>query len=636
MRRQTSAIPLFLPLGLALAACGGGGGGGGGDPEPTVGPNESPVLTAPGELNGGPVLFSYTLPMASTASLTFNAADSDGDALLWQVAVSGAGASSAGLAFASPAFGTTFTIDLGAVSAPTTADVSVLVEDTRGAAAAIDILLIRSGAPTLTSVSRTSAFASAPQSVTITGSAFSLGNSVTTLASFGGVVAENVELQDENTLTCTTPQNGIVGPNAVGISNTFGSAQLPPSTFTMYEYPLNLFAADTASDAGAGAQQAVANEAGVMHTAWLEAGGLQYRHSEDAGATWSTPIPLDGLETPSNPQVAVDGQEVTVVWVGDGQMILARSSDDGGATFGNVAVLNPVPGGVSVVQPRVVTNGGRKYCTWLQGSPGLGQQRVRVSSSAGGEVWRADVAVSDDGANQFNPTVVCAGDIAWVAYYGAPAATGPGVYTSRTNDTGVTWSPAARRSQVGSGITAICGCNDGTTSSLAWVRNGELEFMVSNNLGLGWPTQSTLFRSNDLGAITAPVISCEGDRLFAAYVAGGQNVAVSRVGAAGAAPEHVTVSDVVEECRGPQLAVHGNYVYVAYSSGAIGGGTGTARIRYATSVDIGLNFTAPIGLGDGTAAQDQVRLMSDEARVWLGWLDYRGANAALFENRTEQ
>jgi len=636
MRRQTSALQLFLPLGLALAACSGGGGGGGGEPEPTVGPNESPVLTAPGELSGGPVVFSYTLPMASSTTLTFNATDSDGDALLWQVAVSGSGATSAGLSFASPAFGSTFTIDLGAVATPTTADISVLVEDTRGAAAAIDILLIRSGAPTLTSVSRTSAFASAPQAVTINGSAFSLANSITTLASFGGVVAENIEVQSENTLTCTTPQSGIVGPNAVGISNTFGSAQLPPSEFTMYEYPLNLFAADTASDGGAGGQLAVANEAGVMHTAWLEGGALQYRHSEDAGATWSTPISLDGLETPSNPQVAVDGQEVTVVWIGDGQMILARASDDGGMTFGNVAVLNPLPGGVPVAQPRIASNGGRKYCVWLQGSPGLTQQRVRVSSSAGGEVWRTDLAVSDDGANQFHPTIVSAGGVAWVAYYGAPAGTGPGVYTARTNDTGATWSSATRRSPIGSGVTAIRGCNDGTTSSLVWLRGGEMYYMVSTNLGFGWPTQPTLFRTNDLGAITSPVIAGEGDRLLAAYVAGGQNVAFSRVGAAGAAPEHVTVSDVVEECRGPQLAMHGNYVYVAYSSGAIGGGTGTARIRYATSVDIGVNFTAPIGLGDGTAAQDQVRLMTDEARVWLGWSDYRGANAALFENRTEQ
>ena len=191
-------------------------------------------------------------------------------------------------------------------------------------------------------------------------------------------------------------------------------------------------------------------------------------------------------------------------------------------------------------------------------------------------------------------------------------------------------------SQASTGITAICACTDGASSYLAWVRDGELEYVASQNTGLGWPTQATLFRTNDLGAITEPVIACEGDRLFAAYVAGGNNAAFSRIGGVGAVAEHVTVSDVVESVREPQLSVRGNYLYIAYSSGAIGGGTGSARIRYATSVDLGVSFTSPSGLGDGTAAQDEVRMMIDDARVWMGWLDYRGASAALFENRTEQ
>lgn len=636
MRLHFRATRLFLFFGLSLAACSSGGGGGGGDPGPAAEPNEAPVLTVPTELSGGPVLFSYTLPTAGTQSLTFTAADSDGDALLWQVSVSATGATNAGLTFASPAFGSTFTIDLVAVATPTTAQVNVLVEDTRGAAAAIDILLIRSGAPTVTGISRTSAFASAPQAVTITGSAFSLGNTVTTLASFGGVVAGDVVVVDETTITCLTPQGGIVGPNTVGVTNAYGSALAPAGSFTMYEYPLNLFAADVASDGGTGGQLAVANQGASMHMAWVEGGMLQYRHTEDAGASWSTPMQLSGAEVPSDPQIAVDDQEVTVVWQGDGQLIMARSSSDGGMTFVVPTILNPLAGGVPVSRPRVATAGGRKYCAWLQGNSGLMQQRVQVATSNGSEFWRAAMPVSDQGANQSLNELACNGPECWIAYTDTPTGQGAGVYTSYTADTGLIWSTGVRRSQASSGITAIRACTDGASSYLVWVRDGELEYMASQNAGFGWPTQATLFRTNDLGGITEPVVACEGDRLFAAYVAGGNNAAFSRIGGAGASPEHVTVSDVVESVREPQLSVHGNYVYVAYSSGTIAGGTGTARIRYATSIDIGLNFTAPIGLGDGTAAQDQPRMMTDEARVWLGWLDYRGANAALFENRTEQ
>jgi hypothetical protein len=635
MHPELPRFRLFV-LGLVFAACSGGSSGGGGDPEPPTQSNDAPVLTAPSELSGGPVQFSYVLPTTGTQSLAFTATDADGDPLLWQVAVSASGASSAGLSFASPALGATFSLDLAVIADPTIVEINVLVEDARGAAAAIDILLIRSGAPTVTGVSRSSAFASAPQGVTITGTALSLGNTVSTLASFGGVVAGDIVVVDEATLTCSTPQGGILGPTTVGVTNAYGSALAPGGSFTMYEYPLNLFAADVASDGGAGAQLAVANQGASMHMAWVEAGALQYRHSEDAGATWSVAVALSGAEVPSDPQIAVDDQEVTVVWQGDSDSVLARSSSDGGVTFVASAVLNPLAAGAPVSRPRVVASGGRKYCAWLEGNPALGQRRVQVATSGGGEFWRPAVAVSDQGANQSLHDLVCDGSICWVAYVDSPMGLDEGVYTSRSVDTGVIWSAGARRSQISTGITAIRACTDGPSSYLGWVRDGELEYMASQNTGFGWPTQATLFRSNDLGAITEPQLVCEGDQLFAIYVAGGNNVACSRIGGIGASPQNVTVSDVVESVREPQIAVHGNYVYVSYSSGLIGGGTGSARIRYATSVDLGVTFTAPSGLGDGAAAQDQVRMMTDEARVWMGWLDYRGANAALFENRTEQ
>ena len=95
---------------IALASCGGGGGGGGGEPQPE--PNEPPSLTAAPELSGGPVQWQLVLPIAGTESLTFTATDPDGDALTWQLAVSGAGQVATGLSYSSPATGPTFTIEL--------------------------------------------------------------------------------------------------------------------------------------------------------------------------------------------------------------------------------------------------------------------------------------------------------------------------------------------------------------------------------------------------------------------------------------------------------------------------------------------------------------------------------------------
>jgi len=73
----------------------------------------------------------------------------------------------------------------------------------------------------------------------------------------------------------------------------------------------------------------------------------------------------------------------------------------------------------------------------------------------------------------------------------------------------------------------------------------------------------------------------------------------------------------------------------AWRGGDLGGGVGAARIKLATSTDLGVGFTVPATFGDGAAAQDLPRMLVDGARVWLGWLDYRGATPALFTNRTE-
>ena len=99
-------------------------------------------------------------------------------------------------------------------------------------------------------------------------------------------------------------------------------------------------------------------------------------------------------------------------------------------------------------------------------------------------------------------------------------------------------------------------------------------------------------------------------------------------------PEHVTLSSVLEEAGEPALQARGNYLFAAWRGGAVTGGTGPARIRLTTSVDLGQNFEAPVVFGDSSATQERPVLLIDSARLWLGFTDYRGG-AALFANTTE-
>lgn len=634
MRLLKPAILLFLPLGLALTACGGGGGGGG-DPDPTAEPNEAPAITAPGQLSGGPVQFTYVLPIAGSQDLTFTATDSDGDALTWQVAVSASGANAAGLSFASPATGATFTVSLGAVTAPVSAEVNILVEDPRGAAAAIDILLVRSGAPEVSGLSRSSAFANQAQDVTISGSAFALGNTVNTIASFSGIVADNIAVVDENTLTCTTPTTAALGATAVGVSNQFGGAALPNTEFTMYSYPVDLLDNDAAFDMGGGSQLVAENVGSRLHAAWLEGAAVMFATSLDGGATWSPAMTLSGAETPSSLRLAVDGDTVLVGWLGDvggfGGSLQVRTSTDAGQTFAAAIVL----ANDSAVTPAICLSGQYQYATWMKNGPGLEQKVWVAASTTTGASWDAGRPIYASTQNQSVPAIGCLGGDAWIALRQGPDQR---LYTSHTSNAGFFWSSGVARSSVAAnpGIAAAKFCNDGQRVFLVWADNGALQFMVSQNAGLGWPTLQSELRAADLGNIsmTDVAIDCEEDRLVAAYVAAGANVAFSRVGATGAVPEHVTLSTTTDPARDPNVALRGNYVFASWSSGDIG--SGAARIMLDTSTDRGLMWNGPSMFGDGTAAQQAARMLIDDAHVWMGWLDSRGATPALFQNRTEQ
>ncbi|HEB52326.1 MAG TPA: hypothetical protein ENI87_03615 [bacterium] len=185
-------------------------------------------------------------------------------------------------------------------------------------------------------------------------------------------------------------------------------------------------------------------------------------------------------------------------------------------------------------------------------------------------------------------------------------------------------------------ISEVATCNIGPSVWLVYLDNGVLRYLQSADAGDSWSTQAVVLNDTSLGAVTSPTVGCEADRLYAAYVVGGNAVAFSRVGAAGAVPQTVTLSDTSEAAGRPVLASRGNYVFCAWRGGAVGGGSGPARIKLATSVDLGATFAAPLVDGDGTAAQEQPQLLLDGARIWLAWRDYRNGTPALFHSRTEQ
>ncbi len=628
---QRSLRAFCTALLALLPACGGGGGGGGGGTPPLT-PNGSPILQRPTSLSGSGANFQFVLPFASSQTLDFSAVDPDGDALHWQVLGTG-NATAVGCQFPSVLSGPNFRVQVTAVTAPAAGQFVILVEDSTGRATAIDLLVVRTGAPGITTITPDSAFRSKPQVVTITGSGLSLGGTASTIPRFAGLAGTGIAVQDETALRCTTPQGLLAGPNQVSVTNVHGTAALPADAFVGYTFPPQFAAADLAFDGGAGHSAVFAGDGNHVHAVWIEGQNLMHRASTDGGAVWSTAVALDGGEVPQEAQIHVQGQQTIVSWIGDGSTVLSRTSTDDGASFSPAVPLNPSAGTTPAQNLQVCGNGADLCAAWLAGDPLFGAARVTFSTSAdAGLTWTAPAGLANSTANQANVQLANEGSNVCLAFADDGQAGIRGIYSTRSTDHGVTWSTPVRRSAAGLVASEPRLAMAANRVHLTWLQSGGLRYAVSEDGGTTWPSSPTELQTSANGAITEPAICCEAGRFFAIYVAGGNSVRVSRITGTGAVASHVAVSSTNVFAATPRLACVGNYVFCAWQSDAIG--TGAARINTTVSTDLGQTFAAPAGLGDGTAAQQQPHLLVHGARVLLAFLDHRGATPAWFMNRS--
>jgi hypothetical protein len=615
---------------LLVAACGGGSKGGGPPPPP---PNTPPTLQAPPGLSGAAPQFLLTLPIAESRTLTFTALDAEGGPLTWQVAAS-APIAAAGVSYSLPFVGSEFVIQIGSSTAPIGIDLTVLVEDSRGAAAAIDLRVVRSGPPTIASVAPGSAFTTRPQSVRIRGSALQLGGSALPSASFDSIVGTGLTVVSDTEVRCATPTTLTVGPTVVGVSTQFGAASLPGSAFAAHAFPPDLFATDARIDAGAAASLEFAREGKTVHAVWREGPQLVHRVSADSGATWSTPLLLSGAEVATEPRVLVSGSSVLVGWIGDGTSVQVRRSSDAGATFAAAQRLDATTPTTPAQRPRFAASGDRRFVAWIAGDTGLGAGRLlAVGSANAGVDWTAATEVAPAGVNQRNHELVSDGNTAWALFeddrLGAPAR---GAYAARTLDGGVSWLPVVRLNAAATAASDVGLCFGGGRLYGTWIQSGGLRLSTSIDRGATWGAPTELQNAAS-GAVAAAAVACDDNQLVAAFVVGGTNIATVSFAPNGATLQPVTVESTASASAEPRLAISGNYVFVAWREGDVG--AGTARVQFAVSTNNAGTFGAATGFGDGTAAQSQPRLCVDGANVLFGWIDARGTTSGVFTNRTE-
>lgn len=620
----------FLSLALTFAACSGGGVGGDGPPD--LGPNATPVVPVPAGLSGSMPHLRWIVDRSASQPVQFAAADADGDALTWQISVSGAAATALGLRLPITPIGNTVRLELDPVLAPATGVVTLLVQDPRAAVFAFQVTVVRGGAPTLTSVTPTSAFGGRPLRVALTGSAFDLAGTAAPQVRFGGLLATSLQTNGDAKLSCLTSSLPQSGPIGVSIQTAFGSASLPSGTFRMLSFPPAFATADVRVDAGGPTDAVEAGlDAEIACVATAAGGVLSLARSTDGGRTFGAAQPLSGGELASEPQVLVEGSRVFVAWIGNGQQVRLRRSLDAGATFDSAVLVGSGTGPVSGLQ--LVTSGERVHVAFVRGDAALGQARaVSCSSGDGGLAFAGERAIAPASANQSAVGIGADGTSVYAAFLDDRLGAGArGVYVARSTDSGATWLAARRLSAPNRQAAQLRTAHEGASMQVVWTTSDGLFVNGTTDRGLSWRTPEVPVATTADGAPESPFVHLSGARVQVAYTTNGTEVRLARSTDAGASfPVRTRLDPGSELDSTPVLAGTGDYTTVAWLSGdAVADGV---RVAWAASTDGGSTFTTPTGLGDGASNQTSARLCQSGGRLLLAFRERRGLAIGAFAN----
>ncbi len=621
---------LLATAALVGAACSGGGGGGS---TPVVIPNGAPIVPLPAGITGTAPAVAWTVPASGGAQITFVAADPDGDALQWEVGVSGTAAQVLGLRPVTPGTGPSLLLELDPVASPAVATVNLIVRDRIGASLALALTVRRSGLPDLVAVQPTSAFGGQPLDVRVTGSALALGGSIATEVSFGGALATAVVAESPNSLRCRTPSVFQTGPVSVGVTTPFGSDQLPPDGFAMMPFPPSFAATDRRIDSHAGnvSSLELRLDDRRAHAVYIASSTISYARSDDAGQTFAAPLVLSAAEVATEPHTLAAGDVVHVAWIGDGQQVWLRLSLDGGSSFQPAVRLDS--GSLPVAGLRLASGGGLVYAAWIAGDPALGQARATVAFSAdGGATFAASRAISPNGSNQREVAIVADGAAVVAAYLddrASPAARG--LYVARSTDAGATWSADRRLSAPGRAASQTQLLLDGVSVHVVWRTVDGISYNGSTDRGANWRTPEVAVRGLEDGTPAEPQVHASGDRVYVAYTTNGSALWVARSGDAGTSfPARTRLDAGGQPIAAPRLAGDGDYVAVTWHQGdaALDAVRGTVTL----STDRGETWRLPAGFGNGSLNQGEVQVRQAGGRLLLGFVERRNLTIGAFVN----
>jgi hypothetical protein len=188
-----------------------------------------------------------------------------------------------------------------------------------------------------------------------------------------------------------------------------------------------------------------------VHVIWIDNqyGKLQmyYRHSTDAGLTWSTDVQLtDNTSVPDGPCIDVFGSTIHIVWQEqrDGKHeIYYKRSADAGLTWGPDTRLSDTS--AIAISPFIAVSGTNVHVVWSDSRDGTYNYEVYYKHSAdGGLSWGADTRLTNDLAYSGYPHISAFDSDVSVVWCDGRDNNYFEIYYKRSADAGLNWDEDIR------------------------------------------------------------------------------------------------------------------------------------------------------------------------------------------------
>jgi hypothetical protein len=227
---------------------------------------------------------------------------------------------------------------------------------------------------------------------------------------------------------------------------------------------------------------------------------ILFRRSTDNGATWQTTKNLSNNPGPSsNPQIAVSGSNVFVVWTQENadlsqSDIFFRRSADNGATWG--ARINISVSGINFSSvARLAASGSNVYISWTIGYSGEPRDTLLRRSTDNGATWSTIVNLSNNPvSNNQGPEIASSGNKVYVVWSAANE-----IYLRRSTDNGATWKSVVNLSKNAGDSRTPQIAVSGSFVYVAWSDftpgNYDIFFRSSPDNGASWQPTKNLSRN---------------------------------------------------------------------------------------------------------------------------------------------